>query len=310
MPPGDPVLSVVVAIISDTMTARAQTDDLAGCLVALQRQVEAPSTEIIVPNANADGIDALARRFPEVRFLHVADPAVARRKPGSREHHDVLRAHGLAAARGTIVALLEDQGRPEPRWCASIVAAHRADAAVIGGAIDNGIDRLLNWAVYFCDFAKYQSPLPAGPSPSASDANTSYKRVALESVRALWETSFREVVVNGALVAAGKGILLSPDIVVQQQRSGLDLRAALAERFVWGRSYAATRRALLSRPQRLLYALLSPLLPPLMLWRMAALAWQRGRHFGKFVTAIPLLVLLTCGWSAGECVGYLSPGGR
>jgi hypothetical protein len=299
----------VVAIISDTMTARAQTDDLAGCLEVLQRQIEAPSMEIIVPYGDTDGVDALAKRFPDVRFLRVVDPEVTKRKAGSREHHDVLRARGLAAARGAIVALLEDQGRPEPRWSANILAAHRADAAAIGGAIENGIDRPLNWAVYFCDFAKYQNPLPAGPSRFASDANTCYKRAALESVRTLWQRSFREVVVNGALVAAGKSVLLSPDIVVHQHRSGLELRAALAERFVWGRSYATTRSAMLSRPRRLLYALLSPLLPPVMLSRMARLAWQRGRHVGKFVAAIPLLVLLTCSWSAGECLGYLSSGG-
>jgi hypothetical protein len=308
-PASDPELSVVVAIISDTMMARARTDDLAGCLQALQQQIEAPSTEVIVPHADTDGIDALAQRFPHVRFLPVVAPEVLKREPGSREHHDVLRAHGLAAARGRLVALLEDQGRPCPRWCAHILAAHRDDDAAIGGAIENGIDRPLNWAVYFCDFARYQNPLPAGPSPFASDANTSYKRTALESVRPLWERSFREVVVNEALVAAGMRVSLRPDIVVHQHRSGLALRSALAERFVWGRSYAMTRSALLSRPRRFVYALLSPLLPPVMLARMAALARQRGRHFGKFLAVIPLLVLLTCSWSAGECAGYLSSDG-
>ena len=27
--------------------------------------------------------------------------------------------------------------------------------AAIGGAIENGIDQLLNWAVYFCNFGGY-----------------------------------------------------------------------------------------------------------------------------------------------------------
>ena len=302
-----PVLSVVVVIVSDTIKARARADDLAGCLEALQRQIDARPTEVIVPyHENTDGIGALELRFPDVRFIAVADPEIAARKPGSREHHDVLRARGLAVARGTLVALLEDHARPDAHWCANIVAAHRTNDAAVGGAIENGVDRPLNWAVYYCDFAKYQNPVPAGESASASDANTAYKRSALESVRSLWEASFREVVVNGALLAAGKKVTLRPDIVVYQHRSDLTLGSALHERYVWGRSYAATRSALLSPSRRLIYVALSPLLPLLIMSRMTVTVWKRHRLFGKFLSVAPLTALLTCSWSAGECIGYIA----
>jgi hypothetical protein len=304
----DPVLSVVVVIVSDTTTARARADHLEGCLLALEQQIGAPPTEIIVPyHQNTDGIGALKARFPDVRFVAVTDPAIAERKAGSREHHDTLRARGLIMARGALVALLEDHARPDAHWCANIVAAHRADDAAVGGAIENDIDRPLNWAVYYCDFAKYQNPVPAGDSTFASDANTAYKRAALESVRSLWEASFREVVVNGALLAAGKKLKLNPHIVVYQHRSDLRLVAALYERFIWGRSYARTRSTFLSPSRRLLYAVLSPLLPLVMMQRMALTAWKRRRLFGKFVKAAPLAALLSCGWSIGECVGYITP---
>ena len=306
-PVTDPVLSVVVVIISDTTAARAQSNDLAQCIEALQQQVGAPTTEVIVPyHENTDGIRALEARFPHVRFIAVSDPVIAARRAGSREHHDALRAHGLALARGTFVALLEDQGRPDVGWSANIVVAHRGDQAAVGGAIENGIDRPLNWAVYYCDFARYQNPVSAGETRFASDANTSYKRSALESVRSLWQQSFREIVVNDALLAAGKKVTLDPGIVVYQHRSDLTLRDALYERFVWGRSYAATRCALLSPSRRLIYAALSPLLPLIIMQRMAATAWKRRRHFGKFCSAAPLIALLTCSWSVGECVGYLA----
>ncbi len=302
----DALLSVIVAIVSDTTSSRAQSDDLAACLEALTGQSDAPPMEVIVPyHGNTDGIDSLKLRFPTVRFIAVTDPEVASRVAGSRDHHDVLRARGLAAARGGVVALLEDHARPDAHWSARIAAAHEADDAAVGGAIENGIDRPLNWAIYFCDFSKYQSPVPPGASDFASDANTAYKRSALESVRTLWERSFREVVVNGALLAAGRRIRLDPGIVVYQHRSGLSLGSALRERFVWGRSYAATRSLLLSGPRRLVYAALSPILPLVMMRRMATLAWQRRRRLGKFVRALPLIALLSCCWSAGECVGYL-----
>ena len=309
----DALLSVVVVIVSDTLEPRARSDDLAGCLEALERQVAAPPLDVIVPHhPGTDGIEALKQRFPGVRFIAVDDPDLAVRAAGSRDHHDRLRARGLAEARGEIVALLEDHARPDPSWSARIAAAHRrGDDAAIGGAIENGVDRALNWAVYFCDFSKYQNPLPSGPSPFASDANVAYKRAALESVRSLWGRSFREVIVHRALSAVG-GIALDPGIVVYQQRSGLSLASALRERFVWGRSYAATRSMELGASRRLLYATLSPVLPLVMVERMALTAWRRRRHFVRFIRALPLVVLLACAWSAGECAGYAgsSPAGR
>lgn len=300
-----PVISVVVAIVSDTTGVSAGVRHLHGCLEALSRQTDAPPTEVIVPyHEKVEGIEELARRFPQVEFLPVAG-AEAMSSGGGREHHDVLRARGMAAARGDVIALLEDVGRPAEDWCASIAAAHTADYAAVGGAIENGIDRPLNWAVYHCDFGRYQNPLPAGESGFASDANTSYKRSALESVRSLWDERFREVVINGELISRGETVALRPEIVVYQHREGLRLGTALRERYIWGRSYAVTRCELLSNPKRLAYAVLSPVLPAIMLLRLARTARERGR-FGPFARALPLIAALLVGWSFGEALGYIT----
>jgi hypothetical protein len=200
---------------------------------------------------------------------------------------------------------LEDHALPDRHWCANVIAAHRKDFAAIGGAIENGVDRPLNWAVYYCDFGRYQNPLVPGESSYASDANVTYKRQSLESVRPTWENSFREVVVNAALRAKGEKVALQPDVIVYQNRHGLRLGHAVQERFVWGRSYAATRRVMLSRTQRILYAALSPLLPAILLLRMTKTAWERRRHFRAYVQALPLIALLVTVWSLGEGVGYV-----
>lgn len=308
MPAAEPVLSAIVVIVSDTLEPRAHAGHLAGCLRALKAQIDAPPFEVIVPyHAATDGIAEVQKDFADVRFVAVHDAAIAERKPGSREHHDVLRSRGLAVARGALLALLEDHARPDARWCANLAAAHRqSDAAAVGGAIENGVDRPLAWAVYYCDFARYQNPVPDGASPFASDANSAYKRQALESIRPLWQKSFREGVVNGALLQAGKTLVLRGDVIVYQHRSDLTLANALRERFVWAKSYARTRATPLTPVKRLAYAVASPLLPPLLLLRMASTAWQRRRHFGKFIGAAPLAALLLCGWSAGECAGYVA----
>lgn len=302
---GTCLLSVVVVIVTDTMDRRAGTSNLTACLEALSKQAAAPPLEVIVPHhPETDGIADLRKRFPQVVFVEVADLQKSPRRRGSREHHDVLRARGLAIAHGDVVGLLEDVGKPDEHWCANVVAAHRATYAVIGGAIENGIDRPLNWAVYYCDFGRYQRPLPQGESPFASDANVTYKRPALEAIRATWEESFREVVVHGAMRSRGDRVALQPDIVIYQNRQNLRLGTALLERFVWGRSYAATRTAQLRGRQRAAYAMLSPLLPPILLFRMTRAAWSRRKPFRTFLRALPLTAVLVTVWSIGEGVGY------
>src|SRR4029079_17114838 len=97
----------------------------------------------------------------------------------------------------------------------------------------------------YCDFGKYQNPLPPGESSYASDANTSYKRQALDQGRPTWQPSFREVVVNGALIARGEKVILRPEVVIYQNRRGLDFSFALRERFIWGHSNTPNLSALI-----------------------------------------------------------------
>lgn len=301
-----PVLSLVVAIVSDT-TGRPDASHLEACLAALTQQAGGPPMEIIVPyHPSVAGIDKLRQEYPDVRFLEVADLRTYTGRGGSREHHDELRARGLAAAKGEILALIEDHGIPAPEWSANVLKAHRQPFAAIGGAIENGVDRPLNWAVYFCDFLRYQNPLPEGESAIASDANVTYKRLALESIRPVWQEIFHESSVNGALRARGEKVTLTPGVVLYQHRQGLRLGMALKERFVWGRSYAATRAALASTPKRMFWAVFSPVLPALMLARMSLMAWQKRRTLAAFLKALPFIAALVVSWSCGELTGYLT----
>jgi hypothetical protein len=305
--PRESLLSVIVVIVSDTTDSRSNVHHLAGCLEALTQQSDPPAMEIIVPyHPRTEGIENLTTRFPTVVFLRTDHLTTFRTQEGNREHHDELRARGLAAARGEILGLLEDHARPDPHWCARVVEAHRQGYAAVGGAIENGIDRPLNWAVYFCDFYKYQNPVPDGESPFVSDANVSYKRSALESVRSTWHEVFHETAVNWALTSRGQKLALSPKIIVYQHRSHLQLASAVKERFIWGRSYAATRSMLLSRFRRMVYAALSPLLPGVLLVRMTMSVMKKGRCVSAYLKALPLTAMLAVSWSTGELIGYLS----
>ena len=295
---------MVIVIASDTTTPRADPGPLAGCLEAFARQVDAPETELIVPVHDAvDGVEELSRRYPDVRFLHVEGPKEPS-STGPRVHHYRLRARGLLEARGELLALAEDHARPDPHWCANLVAAHRAGRfAGVGGALENGVDRPLQWAVYFSDYAAYQNPVPEGESTRASDNNVAYRREALLSVRDCWADGFHEVIVNGALTRRGEKLVLRRDVVMVQQREALRLGSALRERFVWGRQYAEIRCAALRGPRRWLLLVLSPLLPLLLTARIARLAVGRGRG-AKFLAVLPLVLALETAWSLGEAAGY------
>lgn len=305
-PCDSPVLSVVVAIASDT-TSPPDARHFGQCLDALARQAGAPAMEVIVPHPpTVAGIEVLRQRHPGVRFLEITDLRKYNGLGNSREHHGELISRGLAEARGSVVAVIEDNDIAAPDWSSRIMEAHRGPFAGVGGAIENGIDRPLNWAVYFCDFLRYQNPLPEGESTRASDANVTYKRAALEAIRSAWKEEFHEAVVNGALLAHGEKLALAPDAVVYQHRQGLRLSSALVERFVWGRSFGAWRSGQAGTLRRVYWAAFSPLLPILLTARMTLMAAQKRRTLGAFLKALPLTAAMTVAWSLGEMGGYIT----
>lgn len=297
-------LSVVVGLIS------GRTADLERCLVSLHDQTLALPLEIVVPYDDpcADVL-SLAPRFPAVKFLRAEGlDTRAARAGASREHHDTLRTIGLRAATGDVVALIEDHAFTARNWCEEMVAAfeRHPKAAAIGGAVECKSDSLLVWAVWFCDFGRYQNPLPERVAEYVSDSNVAYRREALTRVADAWRGDYHETSVHWAMTAAGYELITTPRAVVWQARGDLTLASAPRERFVWARSFAGTRARLVGSPKRWIFAILSPLLPLVMTWRFARTAIQRGAHVGKFVACLPLLVFLLCFWALGECVGYLT----
>ncbi len=300
-----PILSVVVTVVSDTAQP-ADLRHLESCLEALERQINSPSLEVLVTcEANLPGMEELQQRFSGVTFICVDRLRSAVPKP-SREHHDVLRGTGFRRARGLLVASLEDHDRPDPHWCAQLVKEHGRPLAAVGGAIENGIDRMMNWGVYFCDFGRYQNPVPRGPSASASDANVCYKREALESVGGAWDRSYNETRVHAALAEHGAIIALSPDVIVYQHRLNLRLGPILLERYAWGRSYAAVRPATAHFLHRSVLIALCPLLPFVLPLRQFITVLRKGRTRGAFLRALPLIFLLDLVWAYGEFVGYVT----
>lgn len=299
-----PRMSVVVGLIS------GRPEHLERCLRALHEQTVPVPLEIVVPYDDpcADVV-SLGHTFPAVRFIRAEGLDTTRARAGAgREHHDTLRTIGLRAATGDVIALIEDHGYAASDWCEEMVAAldQHPRAAAIGGAVECDSTRVLSWAVYFCDFGRYQNPLPDAPAAFVSDANVAYRRAALEGVAAAWKADYHETVVHWAMAAAGLELRTTPRVVVWQARTGLRFGAALRERYVWARSFAGTRTRVAGGVTRWVWAAASPVLPLVMTWRLAKTAFARGSHRAQFIRALPLIVILHTVWAFGEWVGYVT----
>ncbi len=293
-------LSIVVGLIAGDKEA------VTACLDSLSPGLSKYRSECVVPyDGRLEGVEKLQERFPWAEFIDARDKVDIEHFKHSREHHDILRAIGLNRAKGSIVALVEDHGTPAPGWCDAVMNAHEGSAAAVGGAVENGVDRLLNHAVYYCDFGRYQNPVPSGPAEFLSDSNTAYKRKALESVRHSWEQAFHETAVNWELRSRGETLMLSPEMIVYQTRTSLSWRLAIRERFTWGRSFAGTR-AVGAGSKRFIWAALSWVLPFLLTVRVVANSVRRRRLMGKMLMALPLILLLQSFWAIGEFVGYVT----
>jgi GT2 family glycosyltransferase len=297
-------LSVVVTIVEGGAT-------LVRCLAALSNQQNPPACEVIVPwDDTVPDTPGLAATFPDFRFLRMGQvPTLhaAASAAGQHELFDRRRAAGLAQASGDIIAILEDRGVPRPEWAETLIRVHeRLPHAVIGGAIENRGDTVLHWAVYFCDFNRYQRPFEAGARAYVSDVNIGYKRRAIEATRHLWRDRYHETTVHWALQNAGETLYLTPEFVVDQHRGRLSFGALIRERFAWGRLFAYTRARETGGGKRIVLGALAPLLPGLLLIRHARLQWSKRINFRRFVAASPIVLVLLAAWSVGETVGYIT----
>jgi hypothetical protein len=277
-------------------------------LKVLCPQIDFEHAEIIVPfDKWSSDVGELASEFPEVNFHFIDELGLAAsEKISSHQHrlYDRRRAVGLQLARGNVIAMIEDHGRPADDWVSQMLKAHEQPFEVIGGAIENAEDRPLNWALYYCDFGRYGRPFKTGEVSYVSDVNLAYKRDALMVVNDIWRDAYHETTVHWTLLSQGKKLCLDDRPVVYQKRKGLKLFRTLSERIAWGRVFAETRVNELGFIRRLFFAASSPLLPPLLLFRVFRHMRRQKQTPGRMILTLPIAFLLLIGWSFGESIGY------
>jgi glycosyltransferase involved in cell wall biosynthesis len=279
-------LSIVVASWNGTASLRR-------CLTSLEKQADKNTDEIIVvSNFSPD----IAQNGSPVSF-HVS--------PGTSTVPE-LRRTGIEAARGNVVALIEDHCTLDKNWSAEIKKAHASTAAVVGGSVENAsVENILDWAVYFYDYGKYMLPNRAGQADSLSGMNVSYKRAALEEIREVYEDGFFETFANEELRSRGHDLLMMPSAVVYHNKS-YKLRDVISHCYHLARSYAARRVAKATTGRRFVFILGSLVLPILLPARIVAAVATKRRNVVKLARAFPFLLVLLSVWSYGEFAGYIA----
>lgn len=269
---------------------------LARCLEALREQVSPVDGEILVVHDPALTND---RRRP-------THSATARwiPLPAGAEVPNLWQA-GIEASRGKIVALLVESCVPNPDWIDQVLRLHRSEVPVIGGAIDLSPDSsFLDSAVYFCRYSRYMPPFAAQYLDDLPGTNCSYKRATLEGLQEEISDGFWETFIHEKLRNRGDHLLCDPNILVRYSGSTSGL-SFLRTRFAHGRKFAARRATGLNWRQRTLRALAFPLVPVLMLRRIAGRVWARRTYRARFMACAPLVTVFLTAWSAGESLGYV-----
>lgn len=285
-------MSVVIASVNGS-------PHVTDCVEALLRQEGGHSAEVlVVDRCGEETQSALRSRFPEVRVI----PAKGCRSLPS------LRALGIAASRGRVVAVLADRFVPEPGWLAAIEDAHRSGHEVVGGAVENASERLLDSAVFLCEYAPFMPPLRRGPAQAIPGNNAVYDRRVLDRLGPGPEWEAWDSFLHARIRALGVTLWAEPELRVTQ-RKACRYGSFLRQRYHASRAFGGTRMRNAPVWRRLLYACATPLLPPLLMARLAAVVFRKRRHRMRLLKAAPVILTFLLSGAWGEGVGaLLGPG--
>jgi hypothetical protein len=287
----EPGVSVVVATWRDAA-------GLGDCLDALAPQRNGTDEVIVVSTVPTDDLRPL---YPWASWLSA--PAT------------LLIPHlwslGIAAARRDVVALTTAHFVPAPDWIAVIGSAHaRLQSPAVGGPIDpprNG--RLVDWATYFLRYSAYLGYEREQTVPDLAGDNASYKRASILSHPELLRDGFWEQEFHARLRSLGQTLVFVPALRVRLQRS-LGFGPFLGQRLRHGREFGLARLSGRSAAWRAAAIAVSPLIPAIVLAKVARRVLRSGRALGPFLAALPLLSAFALAWAAGEASAYVAPGRR
>jgi hypothetical protein len=284
----DESVAIIVA-----MTERATTD----FPVRLARFSEeaGPNGEVfVIDSSGALSAEWVASKFPNVRVLY---------RPVGQLTPQLWR-DGLVKTEATYVAFSTAQMLICQGWRVALIERLlEKDAVCVGGPIVpsrwlSGVDS----AVALLRYSRYFPPLPSKKELEPPGDNSLYRRDRLKEVERLWIDGFWEVEVNKALRKRG-GMLVMTAKGIATFVGGSRLATITGQRLRHARRYGAFRSKSSNAFQQVFRVLTSPLVPPLLCFRVFGRLVSRRMSVFRWIPAVPSLIVMACAWAAGEAIG-------
>lgn len=285
--------------ISVVVASAAGGPFLFRCLESLRPQAAGPDVEtIVIDRVGEAHCREVEARFPFVRTLQAGGsptPSVPQ-----------LRARGVRAARGDIVAIIEEHCTAPAGWIAAIreAFADRTVTAAGGPILDDDYQRTRDWVVYLSEYHNYLPPWELGERTSLNGANIAYRRSALLDHLDTLEEGYWEVVLNPRLVRDGEPFLAVPAMAATHT-GPFDYGYYLRQRYLLSRAWGGTQREQAGAARRLAYLVGAPIFPILLLARIGSRVANSDLPFSRFVLALPALLPAAGAYVLGEWLGYL-----
>ncbi|MEP6703308.1 MAG: glycosyltransferase [Acidobacteriota bacterium] len=266
------------------------------CLASLQNQRGDFETEIVVVDSTDEKTrKEIALKFPAVKLIDLE------RRPGIPE----MRAIGMREATGDYLVITEDHCIAPENWLEEISRAHKAGYAVVGGGVENGsCSRLIDWAVFLCEYSGFMPPIEAGEVEFLAGNNVSYSRAAISQVDEDIRNDFWEYFLQTELKQQGVRFLSVPAVeIIHKKEFGFFY--FLAQRFHYSRSFAAMRKKRSTVLRQLIYLAYVPVSVFHLTWRIVANVRQKRRYGRELLLSFPFLAMFMCSYAFGELVGQL-----
>ena len=163
----------------------------------------------------------------------------------------------MEAARGRIIAIIEEHCVAAPDWLERALEAHgNGEYGAVGGPVaPQNYGRLRDWVVYFCEYNNQMPPWQDGETTSLGSANIAYKREALLRYKDLLHTGYWEAGLHWRMLADGIKFRSAPQMVVYHC-GPFNFGYYLEQRFWFSRAFSSARG--LTAAKKLVYICLSP----------------------------------------------------
>jgi hypothetical protein len=288
-----PELSVVVVV-------GALRERAGDCLRSLLDQAMGERLEVLLADVAGPGTPPVpGSDAPAVRVLGLAAGTT----------FPSARACAVRAARGAVVAFLEEHTTAFPGFGEALLRAHAGPYAGVGPAVANAnpgvgksdIAGLLAYGYFY-------PPCGRGEVGFLPGHNASYKREALLALGGDLERLLRsDLVLQARLRRLGHRLLLEPAAVFAH-RNEVTLRSRARGVFLWYRNYAVLRAAedRWSGARRALYVAATPLLPVYFLAHFTRfVARERRAYLGLLLRNVPYVLASMLAGAAGQALGLL-----